>query len=271
MGWGLQPERLRATVYIMFYTIASALPFLGVVLYRGVVLFEGQWGTVGNRNTSTLMGFVLTLPLLIKTPIFLLHLWLPKAHVEAPVYGSIVLAGVLLKIGGAGVIRLLPLINTKVGAGLGLVSITGGLIAAIVTIAQVDIKALIAYSRVVHISTTSTCLLVSLTPIPQLVWLILLGHGVCSSGLFYLATVRYSRVNTRRLVVSQGLLLIMPRLGLVWALLILINLRAPPSITLLSEITMRYNIFILHPLRLFIRGRVIVLVLIYRLQLYYNC
>ena len=88
------------------------------------------------------------LPFLVKLPVFILHLWLVKAHVEAPGYGSILLAGVLLKLGGYG---LYILSNGAMGIVLGMGAAMGGLIRGIMAIVQVDIKALIAYSRVIHI------------------------------------------------------------------------------------------------------------------------
>jgi NADH-ubiquinone oxidoreductase chain 4 len=91
---------------------------------------------------------------LVKIPIFLVHLWLPKAHVEAPVAGSIILAGVLLKLGGYGLLRvysfiiLRGVINNFVWVAISLV---GGVLVSLICLRQIDLKALIAYSSVAHI------------------------------------------------------------------------------------------------------------------------
>ena len=87
IGWGAQPERVIATLYILLYTIIRSMPFIIVILY-----FYFRQIPFGLR------GLVI-IPFLVKLPCYLLHFWLPKAHVEAPVYGSIVLAAILLKVG----------------------------------------------------------------------------------------------------------------------------------------------------------------------------
>jgi len=270
LGWGMQPERLSATAYILFYTILAAIPFIVVILRKTVFIFRILVLITSNRMVNIVLGWVIVLPFLVKTPIFLLHLWLPKAHVEAPVYGSIVLAGVLLKIGGIGIVRVVPLIPSTVTTLVGVISVWGGLIRRLICISQVDIKRLIAYSRVVHISITTTCILINYINIVGSVWIILIGHGLCSSGIFYLATVNYTRFITRRLVIGQGVLLTAPLIALCWVILIIINLRAPPSLTLLSEIMITYGCYILHINILIPIGVMIITVLIYRLQLYYN-
>jgi NADH-ubiquinone oxidoreductase chain 4 len=102
-----------------------------------------------------LIGIILTVAFLVKMPIYLGHLWLPKAHVEAPVAGSIILAGVLLKLGGYGLIRMLPYIiknNTRLATPIITLRILGGIAASLVCLRQTDAKALVAYSSVAHIA-----------------------------------------------------------------------------------------------------------------------
>jgi NADH-ubiquinone oxidoreductase chain 4 len=103
LGWGYQPERLIATLYIIFYTFSRSFPFLVVVLALSRPRFTDILLHQTRPVLWSLERFILLLPFLVKVPIFFFHLWLPKAHVEAPAYGSIVLAGVLLKIGGYGI------------------------------------------------------------------------------------------------------------------------------------------------------------------------
>lgn len=103
---------------------------------------------------TSLLFLAIFLGFLVKYPSYAIHLWLPKAHVEAPVTGSIILAALLLKLGGYGLIRLLPLIRPQcfMGGFIQCFSLLGGALAATLCLRQRDIKVLIAYSSVAHMA-----------------------------------------------------------------------------------------------------------------------
>lgn len=106
-------------------------------------------------NYSNLMYYVIFMAFLVKLPVFPAHLWLPKAHVEAPVAGSMVLAAILLKLGGYGLLRIHRLIGYRTNIAILIIlriGVWGGVIRSIICFRQVDLKALIAYSSVGHIS-----------------------------------------------------------------------------------------------------------------------
>lgn len=162
IGWGFQLERMQAGVYLMFYTLTASLPLLLNLLYiyknigtlKYLFLITQRVKYLGARLLGNLFLVFLMLAFLVKLPVFFVHLWLPKAHVEAPVAGSMILAGVLLKLGGFGLRRVAPLIIDLI------IKIRGYLIGlGVIRIVYVgficcrlnDLKALVAYSSVSHI------------------------------------------------------------------------------------------------------------------------
>jgi NADH-ubiquinone oxidoreductase chain 4 len=114
IGWGYQPERLQAGIYILFYTLFASLPLILVILFlkSEVEYFYERFNIFSINYLNNLILVIIILAFLVKLPMFFFHLWLPKAHVEAPVAGSMILAGVLLKLGGYGLWRLL--VNFKI-------------------------------------------------------------------------------------------------------------------------------------------------------------
>nr|YP_007026041.1 NADH dehydrogenase subunit 4 [Spodoptera exigua]AFQ31566.1 NADH dehydrogenase subunit 4 [Spodoptera exigua]QMQ99639.1 NADH dehydrogenase subunit 4 [Spodoptera exigua]QTZ20283.1 NADH dehydrogenase subunit 4 [Spodoptera exigua]UDP55409.1 NADH dehydrogenase subunit 4 [Spodoptera exigua] len=242
IGWGYQPERIQAGMYLLFYTLFVSLPLLIGIFYMNNKMDCMMIYFLKFFNMNIYMLYIsMILAFLVKMPMYFVHLWLPKAHVEAPVSGSMILAGIMLKLGGYGLLRLmifLQEINLKLNYIWIVISLIGGFYISLKCFCQVDIKSLIAYSSVAHMSIVISGIMI------MNYWgfigsyILMIGHGLCSSGMFCLANISYERLHSRSLYINKGMMNFMPSMSLWWFLLMSSNMAAPPSLNLMGEISL---------------------------------
>nr|QBZ37544.1 NADH dehydrogenase subunit 4 [Aesalus sp. JL-2019] len=239
VGWGHQPERMQAGIYLMFYTLFASLPMMISIFYYYLIYSSLDYYYFFKGIDLVLFYFCINMAFFVKMPMYLVHLWLPKAHVEAPVSGSMILAGVMLKLGGYGMLRLMSTVVSvavKMNFYFILISLVGGFLVSLICLRQSDMKSLVAYSSVAHMG----LVLGGIMTINY--WglcgslVMMIAHGLCSSGLFCLVNISYERLMSRSLFLNKGLINIMPGMTLWWFLLCSSNMAAPPSFNLLGEI-----------------------------------
>nr|YP_010389666.1 NADH dehydrogenase subunit 4 [Inegocia japonica]UPT34440.1 NADH dehydrogenase subunit 4 [Inegocia japonica] len=251
--WGNQAERLNAGIYFLFYTLAGSLPLLVALL-----LLQNSTGTLSlltiqYTDPLQLMSYSDKLwwagcltAFLVKMPLYGVHLWLPKAHVEAPIAGSMVLAAVLLKLGGYGMMRMtimLDPLTKELSFPFIIFALWGVVMTSAICLRQTDLKSLIAYSSVSHMGLVVGGILIQ-TP-----WgftgalILMIAHGLTSSALFCLANTNYERTHSRTMLLARGLQTILPLMASWWFIASLANLALPPLPNLMGELMILTSLF----------------------------
>nr|YP_009309725.1 NADH dehydrogenase subunit 4 [Krobia guianensis]ALF63222.1 NADH dehydrogenase subunit 4 [Krobia guianensis] len=251
--WGNQTERLNAGTYFLFYTLAGSLPLLVALL-----LLQNASGTLSLMTLQyspyiQLPSFAdklwwagCLLAFLVKMPLYGAHLWLPKAHVEAPIAGSMVLAAVLLKLGGYGMMRMMIMLEPltkELSYPFIILALWGVIMTSSICLRQTDLKSLIAYSSVSHMGLVAAGILIQ-TP-----WgftgalILMIAHGLTSSALFCLANTNYERTHSRTLILARGLQMVLPLMTAWWFITSLANLALPPLPNLMGELMIITSLF----------------------------
>ena len=217
--WG-GPRRIYAAIKFFLYTMAGSILMLLAIIFLGI---QG-----GSFSAPDLAGVSAAIPLeiqrwlflafaaafAIKVPVWPLHSWLPDAHVEAPTAGSVILAGVLLKLGTYGFLRfnlgLFPEASVSLAPWMALLAVIGILYGAIVSYAQRDVKKLVAFSSVSHLGFVMLGLFALNPQGLQGAILQMINHGLSTGALFLIVGVIYERRHTRELAEFGGLWKVMP-------------------------------------------------------------
>ena len=248
LGWGFRMERLQARIYLFLYTLFFSLVFFFSLLYFFFTYFIWDFSFLFYLYSFSLSFFISSLFLLVflvKLPVYFLHLWLPRAHVEASLAGSMILAGVLLKLGGYGLFRFYSLF-WNFGFLIGfvmVVGILGRLFSGLICFRQVDMKCIVAYMSVSHMGLL-LCSFFVLRFFGVLGFLlIMLAHGFRSSGLFCMLGCIYDRLLTRSSLVLRSGFSLFGVLSFWSFLLIVCNISCPPTLNFFSELFMSWGLF----------------------------
>ena len=234
--FGVRFERLQSAVYMFFYTLSFSLPFL-------IFLFSFDYNFKSLRFLLSKFVYISHLDyffvffsifmFFVRIPSFFLHIWLPKAHVEAPSSGSMILAGLLLKLGVYGLMIFLDFGFFQINCFYEFYffgGIWGSVLASFVCFRQSDLKKMVAYMSIMHIGICISSLFTFYSISIFSVISMIVAHGFSSSLIFYSLACFYERIHSRRIILVKGGLSVIPLYFLFLCLVVFSNISVPPSL-----------------------------------------
>jgi NADH-quinone oxidoreductase subunit M len=247
--WGSYPERSLRSIMLLLYTSVFTIPFMYVLWFFYCRFFSFNFYLRQSifrvfNSFPSWFSILFFLVFVVKLPVYGLHFWLPMAHVEAPTFGSMILAGVLLKLGGVGLIRCFSFMDWSF-----LYAFSAGYLVVflayvpLVCAFQSDFKRLVAYSSVSHIMVVPLMLLTFSSLSLKGLILVLLFHGLSSPLLFSMVGYSYSLYSTRQMVFMRGLFTLAPLLSFIFILAFFFTLCVPPFPSFVSEVLFFFSSF----------------------------
>nr|YP_009370842.1 NADH dehydrogenase subunit 4 [Pharyngomonas kirbyi]ARO48008.1 NADH dehydrogenase subunit 4 [Pharyngomonas kirbyi] len=269
-------RRIHASLLLFLYTLFGSLFMLITLLYLyfnfGSLNYNTLYSHSVDFETQKIFWILLFLSMSVKIPLFPFHIWLPEAHVEAPTEGSVILAGVLLKLGIYGFIRILipvfyeasvffmPLIFS--------IATISGIYASFSTLKQTDIKRIIAYSSIAHMS-IGVVGLFTMQPVGLVGSILLMfSHGIVSGGLFLIIGMLYDRFKTKTIFYYSGITQLMPLISLFFFLFTLGNISFPGTSSFIGESMIMASIVDILPGIMFFLSIVLLACTLYSLLIY---
>ena len=248
LGYGSQIEKINSGYYLLFYAAICSFPFL-FIYYKSMFMFSVCYF---DFVITWELFFILRLSFIIKFPVYFLHLWLPKAHVEAPTTARMLLAGLLLKLGTAGYLRILGSINFVYNNFWIIISLLGIILASFRCVFQRDAKSLAAYSSVTHISFLLLSIIYIIISRKIRGLIMMLAHGYTSTLIFYIIGEFYHTSSTRMVYFINRFFGSSMFFGIIFSLVFLSNSGVPPSLSFLSEFIIITNRIVIRKLFFFI-------------------
>lgn len=244
--WGSRERKIKAAYQFFLYTLLGS-----ILMLIGIFIIYLEFGTTDyiiikalakelTINKQKILWVLFVISLAVKIPMIPVHIWLPEAHVEAPTAGSVILAGILLKLGTYGMLRFLiplfPIASIYYSPIIIIISVISIVYASLTTIRQIDLKKIIAYASIGHMNMVTLGIYTFNIEAIQGGIYMMISHGIVSSGLFLGIGVLYDRYKTRILKYYRGLIKVMPLFGILYFILILGNISVPGTSSFIAEL-----------------------------------
>jgi len=249
--WGSREKKIRAAYLLFFYTICCSLLMLAAIIYiysvAGTFDFEQLSSINFTFNEQSIIWIAFFLSFASKIPMFPFHIWLPEAHVEAPTAGSVLLAGILLKLGVYGFLRyslvLFPQASIYYSPLVYSLALVGIIYASFVAIKQTDLKKIVAYSSIAHMNLVILGVFSGNIIGVEAALLQSVSHGFVASALFFLIGILYNRYHSRLLYYYSGLVYIMPLYSVIMLFFIMSNIALPGTSSFIGEFLLLNGLF----------------------------
>lgn len=248
--WGSRDSRINAAFRLVFFTLAFSAPLTAVIaanFYYNFFSFDFNilFATLSANSTTVQILFYLSafLAFAVKIPLFTAHVWLPEAHGEAPTFGSVLLAGVLLKLGGYGFYQVFyefinPIWNISIINYFTLfyvISVLTIIYANIIVFTQLDIKRTIAYYSVGHIGFVTLGIITNTIEGYSGAIITIVSHGLSAAGLFFCVGYLYEQTHTRSIIAYRGLSTISPYFATLFFFFFCANASLPGTANFIGE------------------------------------